>query len=461
MITPAALLTRLRERRPFLDHLVRTYGRYQADTGDRLAAAVTFYWFLSLFPILLVAIAILGFALGDGASTTVTHGLRGYLPPAVAKTVGDVIQNSKGKAGILGLIGTLLSGLGWIDGLREAIRTIWHQNVTAGNFITRKILDIGVLLGLFAVIAASVLVSGAATVSQDAVISFLGQTSTPGVALLTRVLGFVIGGGVDTLVFLYLFSRLARVRSPLRRLLKGALFGAVGFELVKFFGAIYVARTTSKGEATYGTFAVVVGLLLFLNLVTRVILLAAAFTVTAPYDSDVAPSGTADSEQARKAGIPEEFADNDPDEPPLLMKDGAPSPLRAAVQGRTPPQDEPEGREAVAAGVSQPLASSEGPEQAAGRSGGAATGGGSSAGAVAEAAATEAVAPTERSWSRRPVALPQLAQRLAPAPSGPVGELPGAAHVQLAARALSTVFGAAMVAVLVHALRTVRRVLAR
>ena len=54
----------------------------------------------------------------------------------------------------------------------------------------------------------------------------------------------------------------------------------------------------------------------------------------APYDSDVEPSGTANAEPARKAGIPTEFADKDPDDPPTLQEDGAPSPLAAAVQGR-------------------------------------------------------------------------------------------------------------------------------
>lgn len=355
MINPKTVLSSVRAKRPLLDHLVRMYGRYQADTGDRLAAAVTFYWFLSLFPILLVAIAILGFALGADAQTQVVNGLHGYLPDSLSQTIGKVVATSKGKAGIVGLLGTLLSGLGWIDALREAIRTIWHQNATAGNFITRKLFDIGILIGLFAVIAASVVVSGAATTSTDGVLSFLGLTHTTGVGVLTQLLGYVIGGAVDTALFLYLFSRLARVRSPLRRIFKGALFGAVLFECVKYAGAFYVGRTTSKGEATYGTFAVVVGLLLFLNLISRVILLAAAFTVTAPYDSDVAPSGTADAEQARKAGIPAEYADNDPDDPPGLLDDGAPTRLRAAVQGRTPSQDEPTGRSAAAPAYRSPV----------------------------------------------------------------------------------------------------------
>ena len=433
MINPTAALSSARARRPFLDHLVRAYGRYQADTGDRLAAAVTFYWFLSLFPILLVAIAVLGFALGDGARTQVVDGLRGYLPGSLATTIGDVVQNSKGKAGVIGLVGTLLSGLGWIDALREAIRTIWHQNVTAGNFVTRKVLDIGILVGLFAVIGASVIVGGAATTSTGSVLSLLGTSDTPVVRMLTSVVGYGVGGAVDTALFLYLFSRLARVRSPLRRIFKGALFGAVAFELVKFGGAYYVARTTSKGEATYGTFAVVVGLLLFLNLISRVVLLAAAFTVTAPYDSDVAPSGTASAQQADKAGIPQEYADNDPDDPPTLMDDGAPTPLRAAVQGRTPPQDEPTGRDAEGATTHPAGPAGSGP-----------------AGSVRTEVQVSAPAqpgPASRSWDRVGLAATDVDTR--------------SRAVTLTARAAAGVAGVGLAAVGLHALRTVRSVLRR
>jgi membrane protein len=329
-----------RKRWPFLDHVIRMYGRYQADGGDRLAAAVTFYWFLSLFPILLLAISLLGYVYGDTAPAHVQSALGGYLPPQLVETIGTTLQDAKGKAGVIGLVGLLLSGLGWIDGLRAAIRSVWHQNVQAGNIVTQKLADIVALLGLFATVGASVAVTGAATAATGWVLRLLGLAETTAAGVFTQVLTYLLAGVVDVALFLYLFTRLPRVKTPLRRVLRAAVFGAVGFEILKIAGAFYVARTTTNGKATYGTFAVVVGLLLFLNLVSRLILLAAAYAVTAPGDSDVAPSGTADKEQARKAGIPEEYADSDRGEPAVLYDDGAPTPLRAAVHGRTPPQHE-------------------------------------------------------------------------------------------------------------------------
>ncbi|MGZ6825547.1 MAG: YihY/virulence factor BrkB family protein [Mycobacteriales bacterium] len=391
-----SLLSRLR-RRPLLDHLVRTVQRYQADTGDRLAASVTFYWFLSLFPILLIAVYVTSRALGADAGSQVTDSLKDYLGTGTAGAVGNVVQNSAGKAGLLGLAGTLLSGLGWIDALREAIRTLWHQNIKAGNIVTRKVADVVALVGLFAVIGGSVFLSTAATAASSSVLTFLGLSDSTGAAVFTAVLSYVLGALVDVLIFLYLFVRLAKVPTPMGPVLRGAVFGAVGFEVVKALGAFYITRTTTKGEATYGTFAVVVGLLLFLNLVSRLVLLAAAFVVTAPYDDDVAPSGTADPQQARRAGIPVEYAETDLN----VQEDGAPTPLRGALQGdpAEPGEDRP-GRPA------------------------------------------------------------QVARRQVPPPVAS-GSVPGSEKVQVAATATAAAGGAVLAAVGIYGLRTVQGLLRR
>ena len=304
-------LPRAREKRPFLDHLVRMYGRYQADGGDRLAAAVTFYWFLSLFPLLLLAIALLGYVYGDDAPQHVTTALSGYLPDQLVKTIGQTLVDAKGKAGVIGLVGLLLSGLGWVDGLREAIRSIWHQNIKAGNFVTRKLVDIVVLIGLFATIAASVVITGATTAATGYVIDLLNLSNTAGAKVFTQVLAYLLSAVADTALFLYMFTRLPRINQPIPKVFRAAVFGAIGFEVIKFAGAFYVARTTSKGQATYGAFAVVVGLLLFLNLISRWILLTAAFAVTKPYDSDALLSLQREVELQRVAAATAAYDEED------------------------------------------------------------------------------------------------------------------------------------------------------
>ncbi len=345
MASPQAVLAKVRDERPFLDHLIRAFGRYQADAGDRQAAAVTFFGFLSFFPILALAASILSYAVGDDAVPTVVDQVNSYAPGLAEQLkLRDILtDNSKaGAAGLIGLVGLLYSGLGWVDALREAIRTIWHHNVKAGNLLVKKAKDVVILAGLGVTVLLSIGISAATGAASSFFLDQVGLGDSQVATAATWVLGVVLGIITSGALFLFLFWRLPKVPSPFRRVVKGALLAAVLFELLKRAGAFYIERTTQN--PLYGSFAVVVGLLIWINIVSRMLLICAAWTVTGPYDSDIEPSGTANTQAARKAGIPTEFADNDPDDPPTLQEDGAPSPLAAAVQGVVPSQDVPDGR---------------------------------------------------------------------------------------------------------------------
>ena len=342
-MNPKASFQRARDARPALDHVVRAYQRYTADAGDRQAAAVTFFAFLSFFPLLALAASVLGYFLGDEAVGTVVREVDGYAP-GLAEQLGlqDLLSSNRkaGAAGLLGLVGLLFSGLGWVDALREAVRTMWHHNVKEGNLFVKKARDVVILVGLGATVVLSVGVSAATGAFTGAALDLLDLETTFVATAVAKVVGIALGLAASTALFLYLFLRLPRVAAPFRRVLRGALLAAVLFEVLKRVGAIYIDRTTEN--PLYGVFAVVVGLLVWINLVSRLFLMCAAWTVTAPYDSDVEPSGTANAEVAREAGIPAEFADSD--DPPTIQQDGAPSPLAAAVQGVVPSQDVPDGR---------------------------------------------------------------------------------------------------------------------
>ena len=95
MASPKALLARARAGRPALDHVVRALGRYQADAGDRLAASVTFFGFLSFFPILALATALLSYALGDEAVGTVVDQVNSYAPGLAEKLDLEKTLSSK------------------------------------------------------------------------------------------------------------------------------------------------------------------------------------------------------------------------------------------------------------------------------------------------------------------------------------------------------------------------------
>ncbi len=333
--TVTSALPRGRARWGWLDHLVRALGRYQADAGDRLAAAVTFFAFLSFFPLLALATSLLTYVLGDEAVGTVVREVNSYAPGLADQLRLKEILTDNGAAagtGLVGLAGLLYSGLGWVDALREAIRTVWHHNVQAGNVVIKKVKDVIILAGLGATVVASIAVSALTGAFTGFALDLVDLEQTVAAVVLAKVLGVLLGLTTSTALFLYLFWRLPKVQSPMRRVLGGALLAGVLFEVLKRVGALYIERTTDN--PLYGTFAVIVGLLVWINIVSRVLLVCAAWTVTAPYDSDVEPSGTASVRAARAAGVPTAFVSEDPDDPARLQAGGAPTPLGGALQGQ-------------------------------------------------------------------------------------------------------------------------------
>lgn len=270
-------LGRSRRRMPWLDHLIRAYARYADRRGDNLAGAITFFAFLSFFPLMALVYAIVGYA------AQVNFGVRAY----VQQTLDQLLPGLSGQlhldqihprsTGVIGLIVLLFTGIGWIGVLREAMQDIWMRPRTnRGNFVLNKLEDLVVLAGLGIGLLASVSISSIAASQAQSALEFAGM---PGAALVVRVLAVAIALVFDTVIFALLFSRLSGSGESPRKMVRGATFAAAGFEILKLIGTLLVSHTTSN--PLYGVFAVVVGLVVWINVVARFMLFAAAWTATA------------------------------------------------------------------------------------------------------------------------------------------------------------------------------------
>jgi len=264
-----------RRRYGWLDHLSRAAIRYDNARGGRLAGAVTYYGFLAVFPLLLVAYAILGYLLGRNAAFTaeVSDFLTSYLP---ALDVERIAQ-ARYTAGVVGLFGVLYAGLGWVDTLRSSVRVMWEKEETPGNPVLARVVDIGVLLGLGLILVVSIVMSLALNIGLGWALEQLGiQSGVSRTAL--QVVAFLVSLLVNIGVFMALLSGLPRLRMPFRRLIIPALVGGVGYELLKIFSKLILSRTLSN--PAYAVVASAVGLLVFLNLLNQLLLFCAALTAT-------------------------------------------------------------------------------------------------------------------------------------------------------------------------------------
>lgn len=276
-----AVLGTARIRWPWFDHLVRTFQRYQIQSGDRLAGAISYFAFLSFFPIIALAFAVFGYFLSirPDATETLRKAINQYLPGLADKLPIQEIADSRTSAGVIGLLGLLYAGLGAIDALRGALREISMTTEPPLNFLLAKLRDLSALVLLGTTMVASVLVGGFATQAGGTVAEWLGLSESAVGRGTIWLVGVTVSVLADVVVFLIILRWLGRSRQPLRVLLRGALFGAVGFALLKQLAALLLSHILNN--PVYGVFAVVVGLLVWINLSARVIMYTAAWTATA------------------------------------------------------------------------------------------------------------------------------------------------------------------------------------
>ncbi|GAA3929070.1 YihY/virulence factor BrkB family protein [Actinoplanes auranticolor] len=298
----AVVWQRLRDRIGWLDHVVRAGVRYDEADGGRLAAAVTYYAFFATFSLGLLAFAVFGFVLEDPA---VLHAVERYAEENLPTVDVHAWRNARNTAGVVAFVGLPVTGWFWIDALRSSIRRIWDLPEYPGRLVLRILVDLGVLVGLGVLLAASLSVAYATTVVANRLVDAADTGAGPSRWLLATV-GLLLGLAVNMVLAAGMLTGLPRVKMPVRRVLGPALLIAVGLELLKTLGRLYVERT--EANPTYHLVAGSVGLLVFLNAVNQLVLFAAALTATStagrpadlatPGDDDASPAADDDASPA-------------------------------------------------------------------------------------------------------------------------------------------------------------------
>ncbi len=143
----------LRAKRSSVDVAASSWTRLGDTNGNLYAGAITYFSFLALFPLVLLAVSILGFVLAGHPDTLQTFfdKITTNVPGAVGKTLRDSIKSaidSRTSIGVIGLVGVLLTGLGWIANLRRAIDAIWKRPPAQRNFLKERIGNLLILAGL-------------------------------------------------------------------------------------------------------------------------------------------------------------------------------------------------------------------------------------------------------------------------------------------------------------------------
>jgi membrane protein len=244
--------------------------KFVDDQGGYLAALITYYGFLSLFPLLLIMSTILGYALPDDPDLQrrLIDGALGQFP-----IIGDQLSSSaqplrgSGTGLAVGIAVALYGGLGVAVAVQNAFNQLWGVPVNRrpDPFTARlKSLLLLLLLGL-GVLLITVLATLAAVLAE------LGP-----VLRIAAVLASVLGNGA---LFLVAFRAFTARPVTAREALPGAVLAAVAWQVLQSVGALYITYTLQGTNQVYGFFGIVLGLMGWIYLEAVVIVLAAELNV--------------------------------------------------------------------------------------------------------------------------------------------------------------------------------------
>lgn len=244
------------------------------DRGPYLAALVTYYGFVSLFPLLLLFLSALGFFLhGD------PHLQQRFVKSALANfpIIGPQLRHNvsgfqgSGVALAIGIAGTLYGGLGVTQAAQTSFNRIYGvpRNEQPNPFKSRLR-----SLGLLGLLGGAVLLStGVATLVATA------NSVSERLGLGLRIAGYAVSFAINLALFTAGFQLLTARRLRIRNVITGGLITAIGWTLLQTEGTRYLSERLNHASEVYGTFGLVLGALAWIYLVALMLMLSAEINV--------------------------------------------------------------------------------------------------------------------------------------------------------------------------------------
>ena len=246
--------------RPAVGFPVALIYKFADDQGPFLAALITYYGFLSLFPLLLLATSVLGLLLdGDPALRyRILDSTLSQFP-----VIGEQLSEPRGLQGspgaiVVGGVVAIYGAVGVAQAFQNASNVAWSiPRHRRPNPLKSRLRSAGLLaLGGIAILLTTVLSALAGSSKQFG--ADLGPLIVP--------LLFLGAVAVNAGAFLLAFHMCTVATRRIRTLVPGALTAATVWQLLQVFGTAYVGHVVRGAGDTYGVFALVLGLLAWLYL---------------------------------------------------------------------------------------------------------------------------------------------------------------------------------------------------
>ncbi len=267
----------------------RTLALYLESRGPLLARGMSFSAVFSVFAAIYVFFAIFGIVFESSPllRDAVVEGLSSTIPGLIDTGSGGAVNvDALFDVQVLGISGLIVLGIltftasGWLRSFRDGVRTIFGLPRKDRGFLLMRLIDVALIFALGVLMILSAAFSVISTHALGLMAAWLDPDNAHTWGWTLVVLGLVVALLIDVLVFFMLFRMQSRIPVGNRVVLRAALLGAVGFAVLKFLGA-ELASGAGNNPLMAG-FAVIIGLMLWFNLVMQWLLLTTAWIATGP-----------------------------------------------------------------------------------------------------------------------------------------------------------------------------------
>lgn len=264
---PLARLDRLQQRTPALAIPLAVYKKFSDDEAGKLAALISYYAFLSVFPLLIVLATLLSHVLvghPDLAAEIVSTAAGSFLSIGATGTIEPL--DVSGVALAIAILVGLWGGLAVANAMQDAMNSIYEvPKVRRAGFLPSILRSLSLLVVVGVGLPTTTVLQGLAA---DAI-------SGPLASIVTLVLAL----GLNTLLISLAFRWATVAKTSWRGVLPGAVVAAAAWTVMQALATSLLTRQVEGAQADYGAFAIVIGLLFWFFLLAQVTICCAELNV--------------------------------------------------------------------------------------------------------------------------------------------------------------------------------------
>ena len=251
----------------------RVIRKFLEDQAPNWAALIAWNALFAMFPIVIFAASLLGFALRffGGANIAVYKTIFSVIPndagqqDQVIKAVTGV-KSQSGLLFIVGLVGLLWAGSALFGAMEQAFAVIYHTRPR--DFVRQKLIAVGMVF-LFTILV------GIAVATSSILPALKNIPDIPSIlyeGAAAFILQLIVGVVAGFLLFGSIYYVIPNRKQPFRKVIPGALVAGVLFELVTLLFPLYLSinRGINQYGATFGLLFLLMTFFFFLGLITMI-----------------------------------------------------------------------------------------------------------------------------------------------------------------------------------------------